>query len=351
MAEPYAQIQKRIKESKEFTIQFNQLIRSRRSRESYDLYSMKNFFERVTSEQELTVLIERTYERTYDGKKEAQKKIGNYVDQLLKTELENILKGSGNSIFEEVHKLLIKWQRDSKSIQRTQTTVNIGNLDFNTSTFDSQAAFAGGLTGLATFILVVTVGWLIAIGIVSAICSAVLVYQLTSSWQKRLAKNIASQIRKNNVWDEVEKSINNFWNTIEETLSVSLEEMRRQDDEYIESLKKEIASKERSASKPNDGRKKALAKSVGRILARGIGGIGAAKIATGLVGAFGTASTGTAISSLSGAAATNATLAYLGGGALAASGGGMAVGGAVLLGIGVTGAYGTKKLYEHIWKS
>lgn len=46
-----------------------------------------------------------------------------------------------------------------------------------------------------------------------------------------------------------------------------------------------------------------------------------------------TASTGTAISSLSGAAATNATLAWLGGGSIAAGGGGIAMGTAVLGGI------------------
>ncbi|MCX4177377.1 MULTISPECIES: hypothetical protein [Paraburkholderia] len=45
---------------------------------------------------------------------------------------------------------------------------------------------------------------------------------------------------------------------------------------------------------------------------------------------FGTASTGTAIASLSGAAATNAALAWLGGGALAAGGGGMSAGSALL---------------------
>ena len=46
-----------------------------------------------------------------------------------------------------------------------------------------------------------------------------------------------------------------------------------------------------------------------------------------------TASTGTAISSLGGVAATNATLAWLGGGSLAAGGGGIALGTAVLGGI------------------
>ena len=55
--------------------------------------------------------------------------------------------------------------------------------------------------------------------------------------------------------------------------------------------------------------------------------------AYGAVGALATASTGTAISTLSGVAATNATLAWLGGGSLAAGGGGMALGSAVIGGI------------------
>lgn len=69
------------------------------------------------------------------------------------------------------------------------------------------------------------------------------------------------------------------------------------------------------------------------------GGFAAAGATTAAVMALGTASTGTAIASLSGVAATNATLAALGGGALAAGGGGMALGSAVLgaatLGVGL----------------
>lgn len=72
-----------------------------------------------------------------------------------------------------------------------------------------------------------------------------------------------------------------------------------------------------------------------------LGGIGAGLGAGALLGwgayggvmALGTASTGTAIGALSGAAATNATLAWLGGGSLAAGGGGMALGSAVLGGL------------------
>ena len=69
------------------------------------------------------------------------------------------------------------------------------------------------------------------------------------------------------------------------------------------------------------------------------GGFAAAGATTAAVMALGTASTGTAIASLSGVAATNATLAALGGGAIAAGGGGMALGSAVLgaatLGVGL----------------
>lgn len=75
--------------------------------------------------------------------------------------------------------------------------------------------------------------------------------------------------------------------------------------------------------------KNMLAGAAGGLAAGGAMAFGA----FGAVGTFAAASTGTAIASLGGAAATNATLAWLGGGALAAGGGGMAVGTAVLGGI------------------
>lgn len=89
------------------------------------------------------------------------------------------------------------------------------------------------------------------------------------------------------------------------------------------------------------------------------GGFAAAGATTAAVMALGTASTGTAIASLSGVAATNAALAALGGGALAAGGGGMALGSAILggatLGVGllvwgiifnITGSSLSNKAYE-----
>lgn len=78
---------------------------------------------------------------------------------------------------------------------------------------------------------------------------------------------------------------------------------------------------------------------IGGAAAGTAGGFAAAGATTSAVMALGTASTGTAISTLSGVAATNATLAALGGGSIAAGGGGMALGSAVLggatLGVGL----------------
>lgn len=67
-----------------------------------------------------------------------------------------------------------------------------------------------------------------------------------------------------------------------------------------------------------------------------------------LVSTLGTASTGTAIASLSGAAATNATLAWLGGGSIAAGGGGMAAGTAVLGGIVAIPALVVTGVFSHL---
>jgi hypothetical protein len=67
----------------------------------------------------------------------------------------------------------------------------------------------------------------------------------------------------------------------------------------------------------------------------------------GLVGLLGTASTGTAIGTLSGIAAQNAILAWLGGGTLAAGGGGIAMGAAVLGGLVVGPAVLVTSFFLH----
>jgi hypothetical protein len=115
---------------------------------------------------------------------------------------------------------------------------------------------------------------------------------------------------------------------------------------FIERLGQTVSQKERVFLKSLEGLSpeqireyKTEVLEAERFAKGGIAAVGAASAASqgtlGLIGLFGTASTGTAISGLSGAAAWNATLAWLGGGSLAAGGGGMALGAAVLTGIAV----------------
>ncbi|MFP2924239.1 hypothetical protein ACLESO_03265 [Pyxidicoccus sp. 3LG] len=82
--------------------------------------------------------------------------------------------------------------------------------------------------------------------------------------------------------------------------------------------------------------------------AKGLGtGVSTAAGAWALASTFGAASTGTAMSALSGAALTNATLAWFGGGAIAAGGGGMVVGAAVLGGMVALPAIALLAIFSH----
>lgn len=91
------------------------------------------------------------------------------------------------------------------------------------------------------------------------------------------------------------------------------------------------------AKKQEEDLKKSLKAGVAGVATGASVAVGGPTLALWVATTFGTASTGTAISSLSGAAATNAALAWLGGGTLAASGGGIAVGEALLAIIGPIG--------------
>jgi hypothetical protein len=118
----------------------------------------------------------------------------------------------------------------------------------------------------------------------------------------------------------------------ERTLHPFIEQLLRLDD--IELIEQEMPPKElMNSSSVTEVTPDNLEKD--HVLAATIaaGGMGAtsAAVAFASVGAFASASTGTAIASLAGASATNATLAFLGGGTLAAGGGGI-IGGIAVLG-------------------
>lgn len=133
-------------------------------------------------------------------------------------------------------------------------------------------------------------------------------------------------IRKNTIYliNEVQQHINSLANTPKE-FKVRLNKIES------ETLKYE--------NKMNDIEKaiheaKAAAGGSGTTATLSAMGIAVATMgptaAMGVASTFGVASTGTAISALSGAAATNASLAWLGGGTLAAGGGGISAGTALL---------------------
>ena len=108
-----------------------------------------------------------------------------------------------------------------------------------------------------------------------------------------------------------------------------------------ENAKKIVSNWKQQVDKIEKAHSEKVAKQAGV----GVAGVGAGiavatcgpSVAMGIATTFGVASTGTAISTLSGAAATNAALAWLGGGALAAGGGGMAAGKALLFLAGPVG--------------
>lgn len=108
-----------------------------------------------------------------------------------------------------------------------------------------------------------------------------------------------------------------------------------------EKLKKIRLNWIQQAEKIESDYKNTVAKNAGKGAAGVSAGVAVAALgptaAMGIATTFGVASTGTAISTLSGAAATNAALAWLGGGAIAASGGGMVAGNALLVLTGPVG--------------
>lgn len=160
--------------------------------------------------------------------------------------------------------------------------------------------------------------------------------------------------------DRHERSVSRF-ETQNKTTMTAMDALGKRELEILESFQKFTSVWERIRNKPEfksfRNEKLQIAKftvsdiqdvSVGAAALMGslggaamgtLGGVAASSATTAAVMAFGAASTGTAIGSLSGAAATNATLAFLGGGALAAGGGGVALGTAILggatLGVGL----------------
>lgn len=257
---------------------FNEIINSCSARKKNDIELMRNYFQNVTSVEQLTRLIKETYQ----DEKSAKKEIGHYISQLLSVRLESILKSSGKSISNETGELLKAWGNSIPSIKDAELPPNVGDLgDIPISGFNSGAAFIGGMTGLASlgamaalvstigsnlgaYILVGHVaGWLTTLGLTSsvttltsfvaaiggpitigigiAVAIGYAVYKWFSSWEESLAKSVAASIKKNDSWVKIENPINDFWDNTGKSVSAGLKELIRQSDQHIKDLKVDAA--------------------------------------------------------------------------------------------------------------
>ncbi len=273
------------KTSSDLVGKFRILIGSCKSRKDFDTDSMHSYFKHNTSQEGLVEIIEDTY----SDKKDAQSDIGNYISQLLTAKLESTLKSSGKLLSGEVDDLLSKWQEAAPSMSKASIDSDLGDMSIDVSAFNSRAAFVGGLAGLGSlgamalyvstiasnlgaYILVgkaagvlaslglvgsvtgvtsfvAAIGGPITIGIALAATIGYIIYRIAGgSWQKSLAKKVSDAIKKENVWDNVEKPISDFWETTETAVSSGLNELIVQTDDYIEKLKEDALKVYDSAS-------------------------------------------------------------------------------------------------------
>nr|MCC4883130.1 dynamin family protein [Vibrio splendidus] len=267
------------KESSKITSLFKEIIGSCSDRKQKDLNDMEAFYRYNASAEGLEALITETYE----NKKEAQSEIGNYFSQLITSRLESNLKSSGKVISNEVEAALVRWQDAAPKMTKTLIDSNMDDLNIDVSSFNSRAAFIGGMAGLGSlgamalyvstiasnlgaYILVgkaagvlvslgiagsvtsvtsfvAALGGPITIGIAIAAAIGYFVYRLMgSSWQKSLAKKVAEAIKKEKVWNQIETCIDKFWGNTQTAIQHGLDELVQQTDEYIDNLKADAAT-------------------------------------------------------------------------------------------------------------
>ncbi|MGA0465175.1 hypothetical protein ACO2WJ_09805 [Escherichia coli] len=97
-----------------------------------------------------------------------------------------------------------------------------------------------GLVGSVTTVtsFVAAIGGPITIGIALAAAIGYIIYRLAGgSWQKSLAKKAAEAIRKESVFDDIEKAVTDYWNSTSKAIKAGLDELIIKTDEYIENLK------------------------------------------------------------------------------------------------------------------
>lgn len=212
-----------------------------------DLKTVETYYDNLVSVDWLEELIRDTY----TDKKEAQSEIGSYIGQLISAKVESTLKKSGKTYSNATNDLIEKWQAVVPRIVDIDVEDIDGiNVDFNL--FDAKAAFIGGLSGLGSLgamalyvstiasnlgayiivgkvagvlaslglvgnVTVVTsfvaaIGGPITIGLAIATGIGLAIYGLFGgSWQKSLAKKLATAIKKENLLSRMNSNIIDYW--------------------------------------------------------------------------------------------------------------------------------------------
>lgn len=266
-------------EASELVAKFEALIASCSERRKDDLEAIGNFYRVQATPDGIETLIRETY----TDKKEAQGEVVNYLSQLFTSKLESVLKTSSRSISAEVDTLLQRWQSAAPAMTVGTALASPGGLAIDLATFNSRAAFIGGMAGLGSlgamslyvgtiasnlgaYILVgkaagllaslglvgsvtsvtsfvAAIGGPITIGIAIAAAIGYMFYRLLGgSWQKSLANKVAEALRENNLLGRLEEPVGTFWASTEQAMRAGLKELILQTDAHIEGLKRDAAT-------------------------------------------------------------------------------------------------------------
>lgn len=256
-----------------------ELTKSCEGKKSSDLESMRNYFEAIVSEKFLVALIEENF----DDEKEAREDIASYVGQLLGLRLESVLEKSGKSISAEIEELLAEWKRIQPSMRHLHALTGTEDPDRGMSAFDPRAKFieslgSPGTLGAMSFyvrsFIAANMGQTVLIGnaegyllsfrlanhatraasFVAALGRPVTLGFLSTaaigcldqnsdagSWQRSLAAEVARRVHEKNIWDDCEKTINDFWQNTGEAIAAGLTGVHRGSDEYLELFMADIS--------------------------------------------------------------------------------------------------------------
>ncbi len=250
-------------------------------KKSYDMKVMNNHFDLILSEEFLCALIEQNFA----DEKDARKRIGSYIGQMLLLRFESVLERNGKAISDEVAEMLSEWRRDQPSMRSLHILPGSEDpdSDYEMSVFDPRMKFIEGLRGAETLgamsfyiksFIVSNIGqsvlagdadgYRISLGLakhnkkVASFAMALgrsMTMGLASTraigcpdqdsgdgfWQKALAADVMRQMSVENIRAEFERTIDDFWSNTEKAIALGFERLRSGSDEYLELIVADIS--------------------------------------------------------------------------------------------------------------